>query len=70
MAENQPEMAEDMDSVMLGVTSRDMNYQSLNLRYGTNFLAAALASSPRHDFTKCLGTRATILRCSPFERAK
>jgi YD repeat-containing protein len=37
MAENQPEMAEDMDSVMLGVTSRDMNYQSLNLRYGTNF---------------------------------
>lgn len=37
MAENQPEMAEDMDSVMLGVTSRDLNYQSLNLRYGTNF---------------------------------
>jgi len=37
MAENQPEMAEDMDSVILGVTSRDMNYQSLNLRYGNNF---------------------------------
>jgi YD repeat-containing protein len=37
MAENQPRMAEDMDSVMLGVTSRDMNYQTLNLRYGTNF---------------------------------
>ncbi len=37
MAENQPEMAEDMDSVMLGITSRDLNYQSLNLRYGTNF---------------------------------
>jgi YD repeat-containing protein len=36
IAENQPEMADDMDSVMIGVTSRDMNYQSLNLGYGTN----------------------------------
>jgi YD repeat-containing protein len=36
IAENQPEMADDMDSVMIGVTGRDLNYQSLNLRYGTN----------------------------------
>ena len=37
MAKNQPEMAEDMDSVLIGVTSQDMNFQSLNLRYANNF---------------------------------
>jgi YD repeat-containing protein len=37
MSENQPEMAEDMGSVMIGVTSQDMNFQSLNLRYANNF---------------------------------
>lgn len=37
MADNQPEMARDMGSVLIGVTSRDMNFQSLNLRYANNF---------------------------------
>lgn len=37
MSENQPEMAEDLDSIMIGVTSQDMNFQSLNLRYANNF---------------------------------
>lgn len=37
MSESQPEMAEDMDAVMIGVTSQDMNFQSLNLRYANNF---------------------------------
>jgi YD repeat-containing protein len=37
MAERQPRMAEDMDAVMIGVTSQDMNFQSLNLGYANNF---------------------------------
>ncbi len=37
MAQNQPEMAEDMDSVLIGVTSQDMNFRPLNLRYANNY---------------------------------
>ena len=34
--EKQPVMAEDVNAEILGVTSQDMNYQSMNLSYGTN----------------------------------
>ena len=63
MAENQPEMAEDMDSVMLGVTSRDMNYESLNLRYGTNLYIGrfSIVSTARlHEMPWYAGTNPEV----------
>jgi YD repeat-containing protein len=36
VARSQPEMGDDLNSVLLAVTSQDMNFQSLNLRYANN----------------------------------
>ena len=36
MAEKQPRMFDELDANLIGVTSQDMNFQSLNLNYANN----------------------------------